>query len=86
MLILTNTSDLDVVLDLIWKKFFSYERKFPTGGFGKNVTIFGADVGSSVHVDNKEKDISILGEGSTQTLDVTTLNAEKKVLHQFYWT
>ena len=64
----------------IWyeRNFFSYERKFPTGGFGKNVTIFGADVGSSVHVDNKEKDISILGEGSTQRLDVTTLNTEKK--------
>ena len=51
---------------------------FPTGGFGKNVIIFGADMSSSVHVDNKKKDISVLGEGPTQGLDDTTLTAEKK--------
>ena len=33
---------------------------------------------SSVHVDNKEKDISILGEGPTQRIDDTTLTAEAK--------
>ena len=33
---------------------------------GKNVIIFGADMGSSVHTDNKNKDILILGEGPTQ--------------------
>ena len=27
---------------------------FPTGGFGKNVIIFGVDTSSSVHVDNKK--------------------------------
>ena len=32
---------------------------------------------SSVYVDNKKKDILILGEGPTQGLDGTTLNAEK---------
>ena len=32
---------------------------------------------SSVHVDNKNKDILILGEGPTQELDDTTLTAEK---------
>ena len=31
-------------------------------GFGKNVIIFGVNISSSVHVDNK-KDIWILGEG-----------------------
>ena len=39
---------------------------------------------SSVHVDNKGKDISILGEGPTQGLDDTTLTAEAKypiILH-----
>ena len=30
----------------------------------------------SVHIDNKKKDISILGEGPTQGLDDTTLIAE----------
>ena len=31
---------------------------------------------SSVHVDNKKKDILILGESPTQGLDGTTLTAE----------
>ena len=44
----------------------------------KNVIIFGADMSSSVYVDNKEKDILILGEGPTQELDDTTLTAEAK--------
>ena len=33
---------------------------------------------SSVHVDNKGKDILILGEGATQGLNDTTLTAEAK--------
>ena len=36
---------------------------------------------SSVHVDNKKKDILILGEVSTQGLDDTTLTADKKVFN-----
>ena len=39
---------------------------FPSGGFGSNVTIFVVDMSSSVHVDNKEKDILILRKGPTQ--------------------
>ena len=31
---------------------------------------------SSVHIDNKNKDMLILGKGSTQGLDNTTLTAE----------
>ena len=34
-------------------------------GFGKNVIIFGADISSSVHFDNKRKDILVLVEGPT---------------------
>ena len=34
---------------------------------------------SSVHIDNKKKDILILGEGPTQGLDGTTLTAEKNI-------
>ena len=45
---------------------------------GKNFTILRADMSSSVHVDNKNKDILILGEGPTQGLDGTTLTAEAK--------
>ena len=33
---------------------------------------------SSVHIDNKNKDIKILGEGLTQGLDNVTLTAEAK--------
>ena len=45
---------------------------------GRNVIIFGADMSSSVHVDNKNTDILILDEGPTQGLDDTTLTAEAK--------
>ena len=38
--------------------------------------LFGVDTSSSVHVDNKEKDILILGIDPTQWLDDTTLTAE----------
>ena len=44
----------------------------------KNVIIFGADLWSSMYVDNKGKDILILGEGPTQGLEDTTLTAEAK--------
>ena len=39
---------------------------------------FGADMSSSVHIDNKNKDILILGEGPTQGLDDSTLTTEAK--------
>ena len=31
---------------------------FPSGGFGQNVLIFGADMSSSTHIDNKKRHIS----------------------------
>ena len=49
---------------------------FSGDGFGNNVIIFGVDMSSSVHVDNKKKDILILGKGPTQGLE-HTLTAEK---------
>ena len=45
-------------------------------GLGRNVRIFGVDMSSSVHVDNKKKDILILRKGPTQGLE-HTLTAEK---------
>ena len=53
---------------------------FPGGGFGKNVLLFGADMSSSAHADNKKKDILFLGKGPTQGLE-HTLTAEKNVFH-----
>ena len=38
---------------------------FPSGGFGQNVIIFGVDMSSSIHIDNKKKDILVLGRGPT---------------------
>ena len=58
-----------------------FDRKgsfsFPGGGFGQNVIIFGADMNSSPHIDNKGKDILILGIGPTQGLHEQSLTAEK---------
>ena len=45
---------------------------------GKNVIILGADMRSSVHVDNENKNILIVSERSTQGLDGTTLTVEVK--------
>ena len=49
---------------------------FPGGRLGQNVIMFGVDMSSSVHVDNKKKDIVILGKGPTQSLE-HKLTAEK---------
>ena len=35
---------------------------FPGSGFGQNVLFFGADMSSSAHIDNKKKDIFVLGK------------------------
>ena len=37
-------------------------------GFDRNVIVFRVDMSSSVHVDNKGKEILILGKGPTQGL------------------
>ena len=44
---------------------------FPGRGFGQNVIIFGADMSSSTHTDNKKKDILILRVGPTHGLEHT---------------
>ena len=50
----------------------------PNFDWRKNVVIFRVDMSSSVHIDNKNKGILILGKGPTQGLDDTTLTAETK--------
>ena len=49
---------------------------FTGRGFGQNVLIFGADMSTSIHIDNKKKEILVLGTGPTQGLE-STLTAEK---------
>ena len=51
---------------------------FPSGGFGQNIIIFGVDMNSSIHIDNKGKRILIFGKGPTQGLGENSLTAEKK--------
>ena len=55
------------------KGFYSY----PGDGTGKNVIIFAADMTSSIEIDNKGKDILILGRGPTQGLGERSLSTEK---------
>ena len=75
---LTKTADIDKYgysgcgIGFNRKSSFS----FPGDGFGQNVLIFGADMSSSAHIDNKKKDILVLGKGPTQGLE-HTLTAEK---------
>ena len=59
------------------KGSFSFRR----GGFGQNVIIFGADMSSFPHIDNKGKDILVLGRGPTQRLGENSLTAEKNVFY-----
>ena len=56
---------------------------FPSGGFGQNELIFGVDMSSSAHIDNKKNDILVLAKGPTQGLE-HTLTTEKMFLNQFY--
>ena len=65
-------------------KYSGYEIEFDRGsvysvgnGFCRNVIIFEVDMSSSVHVDNKGKDILVLGKGPTQGLGDHSLTAEK---------
>ena len=48
-----------------------------SGGYGKNVINFGADLSSSKHVDNKTRSILVLGQNFIQGKDGTTKYAEK---------
>ena len=58
-----------------------FDRKgsfsFSGGGYGQNVLIFGVDMRFSAHIDNKKKDILVLGLSPTQELE-QTLTAEKR--------
>ena len=49
---------------------------FPGVRFCQNVPIFGVDMSSCAYIDNKKKDILVLGKGPTQGLE-STLTTEK---------
>ena len=76
---LTKNADIDKNKYSGYGIGFDRRGTFSVGnGFGQNVIIFGVDMSSSVPIDNKKKDLLILGEGPTQGLDHTTSTAEKK--------
>ena len=76
---LTKNVDIDEYKYSGYGIGFDRKRTFSVdSGFGRKCIIFGVDMSSSVNVDNKKKDIVILGEGPTQGLDGTTLTSEKK--------
>ena len=54
------------------------EFSLPESTGGKNFIVFRFDVSLSLHIDNKKKDILILGIRPTQGLDDTTLTTESQ--------
>ena len=52
-------------------------------GFGKSVTMFVAGIYSSPNVDNRKKEILIMGKGPTQVLEDNTFIAEKECVVNF---
>ena len=79
---LTKNADIDKY------KYFGYVTgfgrhgsfSFPRSWLGRNVIIFGVEMSSSTKMDNRRKDILILGKGPIQGLE-HVLNAEKNVLN-----
>ena len=53
------------------------EFSFGSNEFGRNVIIFRSDMSSSVHANNKTKNISFLGKDFVQRLDNATIYEEK---------
>ena len=76
----TKNADPDKFKHSDYGRGFYSRSEFSTtvGIMGRKVIIFGSDMSSSADVDNKNKDILILGEGPTQGLDETTLTAVVK--------
>ena len=65
-------------------KYSGYGIRFDRKGdssfgnrFDRNLIILGADMSSSVHANNKTKNILVLGKDFIQGLDNTTIYAEK---------
>ena len=74
---LTKNADIDKYGYSGYGIGFDRETSFSFGNeTGKNVIIFGVDMSSSTKIDNRKKDILILGKGPTQGLE-STLSAEK---------
>ena len=71
MLILIGINILAMVLDLMWMEGFLYQMV-------DVLTDVFADMCSLVHIDNKKKDVLILGKDPIQGFDAATLTAGKE--------
>ena len=81
---LTKHNDTDECKYSVYVTGFDRKGTFSVGnGFGRNCIVFGVDMSSYVHVNNKKKKVLILGEGPTQGLECTKLTAEKKYSNTF---
>ena len=74
---LTKNADIDKYGYFGYGIGFNRQSSFSIGNeTGKNVIIFGFNMSSSTKIENRKKDILILGKGPTQGLE-HTLSAEK---------
>ena len=69
---LTKHVDVDLKKHSRYGIGFDRKESYSVGDeVGRNMIIFGLDMSSSPHIDNKKKDILILGKGPTQGLEQT---------------
>ena len=71
----TNANIQDMVLDLIQEEVFPIQVE----EMAKNVIIFGADLSSSVHANNKVSNALVLGKSFIQRINGTTIMQKKCV-------
>ena len=76
---LTKDADIDKCKYSGYGNGFDSKGPFshPSGGFGKNLIIFGADTSSSAHANNKTRSILVLGKNFMQGIDGATIYIEK---------
>ena len=64
-------------------RFYISFYSIPNFDWNKNVIIFGVCMSSSVHANNKNKDVLILGKRETKGLENTTLTTETEYSTNF---
>ena len=76
---LTKNADIDKYKYSGYGIRFDSRESFshPSGGYGRNVITFGADLSSSLHANNETRNILVLGNYFIQGIDGTTSYAEK---------
>ena len=79
MLIRINIFILNIGIGFDSRSLFSHA----SFDWGKNTIIFVVDNSSSVHIDNNDKAILVLGKGPTQELDDTTITTKAKYFVSF---